>query len=107
MQKTVARWADYAGLGNVTPHDLRRTAITEMLKTYPVQEALMASNHRDVQTLMGHGRDHENLERNPSTPSTTTERRGLFRPGPCFSFSLQPRHQPTDRVVQRLVDCLG
>jgi integrase len=64
VQKTVARWADYAGLGKVTPHDFRRTAITEMLKTYPVQEALMASNHRDVQTLMGHGQDYENLERN-------------------------------------------
>jgi integrase len=53
VQKLVARRADYAGPGRVTPHDLRRTVITKMLKTHPVQEALMASKHRDVRTLMG------------------------------------------------------
>jgi integrase/recombinase XerD len=65
VQKIVARWADYARVGKVTPHDFRRTAITEMLKIYPIQEVQMASKHRDVRTLMGYDRDRENLERNP------------------------------------------
>ena len=65
VQKIVARWADYASVGKVTPHDFRRTAITEMLKTYPIQEVQMASKHRDVRTLMSYDRDRENLERNP------------------------------------------
>jgi integrase len=30
-QKIVARWADYSRLGGVSPHDLRRTAITRAL----------------------------------------------------------------------------
>lgn len=65
VQKIVARWADYAGVGKVTPHDFRRTALTEMLKTYPIQEVQMVSKHRDVRTLMGYNHDRENLERNP------------------------------------------
>jgi integrase/recombinase XerD len=65
VQKIVAHWADFAGVGKVTPHDFRRTAITEMLKAYPIQEVQMASKHRDVRTLMAYDRDRENLERNP------------------------------------------
>jgi integrase len=65
VQKIVAHWADYSGVGKVTPHDFRRTAITEMLKAYPIQEVQMASKHRDVRTLMAYDRDRENLERNP------------------------------------------
>lgn len=65
VEKIVARWADYAGLGHVTPHDLRRTLLTEMLKRFPVQEVQMVSKHRDVRTLMVYNHDRENLERNP------------------------------------------
>lgn len=65
VQKIVARWADYSGVGKVTPHDFRRTAITEMLKTYSIQDVQMASKHRDVRTLMSYDRDRENLERSP------------------------------------------
>jgi integrase len=65
VQKLIACRADYAGLGRVTPHDLRRTAIAEMLKTQPIQEAQMTSKHHDVRSLMGYDRDRENPGRNP------------------------------------------
>lgn len=65
VEKIVAKWADYAGLGRLTPHDLRRTVLTEMLKTYPIQEVQMVSKHRDVRTLMIYNHDRENLERSP------------------------------------------
>ncbi len=31
IQKIVARWGEYTGIGRVTPHDLRRTVVTMML----------------------------------------------------------------------------
>lgn len=32
-QKIVRRWADYSRLGDLSPHDLRRTAITRALES--------------------------------------------------------------------------
>ena len=32
MQKIVKRWADYSCLGDLSPYDLRRTAITRALE---------------------------------------------------------------------------
>ena len=61
----VMKWGEYAGVGHVTPHDLRRTVLTEMLKTYKPQDVQMVSKHRDVRTLMGYNHDSENLDRNP------------------------------------------
>jgi len=63
----VGRWADYVGIkGRVTPHDLRRTAITRALnqgRTY--REVQMMSKHRDPKTVMRYDYERDNLERNP------------------------------------------
>jgi integrase/recombinase XerD len=65
VENLVRKWADYAGLGRVTPHDLRRTVLTEMLKRHPAQDVQMVSKHRDIRTLLGYFHDSDNLERNP------------------------------------------
>jgi len=63
----VRKWADYTGIkGTVTPHDLRRTAITRALnqgRTY--REVQMMSKHKDPKTVMRYDYERDNLERNP------------------------------------------
>ncbi|MGI9104984.1 MAG: tyrosine-type recombinase/integrase [Pyrinomonadaceae bacterium] len=63
----VRKWADYTGVkGTVTPHDLRRTAITRALnqgRTY--REVQMMSKHKDPKTVMRYDYERDNLERNP------------------------------------------
>jgi site-specific recombinase XerD len=61
----VRRWADYAGLGKLSPHDLRRTAITRALDqglTY--RQVQMMSGHKDPKTVMRYDHGRENLEQN-------------------------------------------
>ncbi len=58
-QKIVKRWADYSRLGDLSPHDLRRTAITRALEmglTY--RQVQMMSKHRDptMRSESGDGR---------------------------------------------------
>jgi integrase/recombinase XerC len=65
VQKLVHKWADFAGLGRLTPHDLRRTCLTRMLQTFPAHKVQMVSKHKDLNTLMGYNHDRENLEENP------------------------------------------
>ena len=63
VQKIVGRWADYAGLGALSPHDLRRTAITRALEgglTY--RQVQMMSKHRDPKTVMRYDHGRENME---------------------------------------------
>jgi site-specific recombinase XerD len=60
----VSRWADYGGVGKLSPHDLRRTAITRALDqglTY--RQVQMMSGHKDPKTVMryDHGRENLNL----------------------------------------------
>jgi integrase/recombinase XerD len=65
VQKIVARWADYSRVGNVSPHDLRRTAITKALDaglTY--RQVQMMSKHRDPKTVMRYDHGRENMEQN-------------------------------------------
>lgn len=63
----VRKWASYTGLkGTVTPHDLRRTAITRTLnqgRTY--REVQMMSKHKDPKTVMRYDYERDNMERNP------------------------------------------
>ena len=67
IAKIVKKWADYTGIkGRVTPHDLRRTAITRALnqgRTY--REVQMMSKHKDPKTVMRYDYERDNLERNP------------------------------------------
>ena len=62
-QKIVKRWADYSRLGDLSPHDLRRTAITRALAcglTY--RQVQMMSKHKDPKTVMRYDHGRENLD---------------------------------------------
>ena len=64
--KIVKKYADYAGLGDLSPHDLRRTAITRALNQgFSIREVQMMSGHRDIRSLMKYDHGRENLEKNP------------------------------------------
>jgi len=67
IARIVRKWADFCGIrGRVTPHDLRRTAITRALnqgRTY--REVQMMSKHKDPKTVMRYDYERDNLERNP------------------------------------------
>jgi integrase/recombinase XerD len=65
VQKIVAKWGRFTGVGDVSPHDLRRTAITralEMGQTY--RQVQMMSKHRDPKTVMRYDHGRENLDQN-------------------------------------------
>ena len=61
----VQRWADYSRIGRVSPHDLRRTAITRALdQGLSYRQVQMMSGHRDPKTVMRYDHGRENLELN-------------------------------------------
>jgi integrase/recombinase XerD len=65
VQKIVAKWGRFTGVGDVSPHDLRRTAITralEMGQTY--RQVQMMTKHRDPKTVMRYDHGRENLDQN-------------------------------------------
>jgi integrase/recombinase XerD len=65
VQKIVKRWADYSRLGNLSPHDLRRTAITRALESgLTYRQVQMMSKHRDPKTVMRYDHGRENMEQN-------------------------------------------
>ena len=65
VQKIVKKWADYSRLGDLSPHDLRRTAITRALESgLTYRQVQMMSKHRDPKTVMHYDHGRENLEQN-------------------------------------------
>ena len=65
VQKIVKRWADYSRLGDLSPHDLRRTAITRALESgLTYRQVQMMSKHKDPKTVMRYDHGRENLEQN-------------------------------------------
>jgi site-specific recombinase XerD len=65
--RIVQRWADYARLGKVTPHDLRRSVVTKLLndgRSY--RDIQMITKHRDPKTVQKYDLERENLDRNPA-----------------------------------------
>lgn len=65
VQKIVKRWADYSRLGDLSPHDLRRTAITRALESgLSYRQVQMMSKHRDPKTVMRYDHGRENLDQN-------------------------------------------
>jgi integrase len=64
-QKIVKRCADYSRLGDLSPHDLRRTAITRALESgLSYRQVQMMSKHKDPKTVMRYDHGRENLEQN-------------------------------------------
>jgi integrase/recombinase XerD len=65
MQKIIKRWADYSRLGDLSPHDLRRTAIARALESgLTYRQVHMMSKHRDPKTVMRYDHGRENLDQN-------------------------------------------
>ena len=61
----VARWAGYGGIGQLSPHDLWRTAITKALdQGLSYRQVQMMSGHRDPKTVMRYDHGRENLDQN-------------------------------------------
>ncbi len=65
VQKIVERWADYSRVGDLSPHDLRRTAITKALDSgLTYRQVQMMSKHKDPKTVMRYDYSRENLDQN-------------------------------------------
>ena len=65
VQKIVKRWADYSRIGDLSPHDLRRTAITKALDSgLTYRQVQVMSKHRDPKTVMRYDHGRENLDQN-------------------------------------------
>lgn len=61
----VQKWALYAGLGRLSPHDLRRTAITQALEQgLSYRQVQMMSGHHDPKTVMRYDHGRANLAQN-------------------------------------------
>ena len=66
VQRVVAKWGKFSGVGKVTPHDLRRTVVTELLnRGHSYREVQMVTKHRDPKTVMRYDYARENLDNNP------------------------------------------
>jgi len=65
VQKVVSKWGQFTGVGKVSPHDLRRTAITRALDSgLTYRQVQMMSKHRDPKTVMRYDHGRENLNQN-------------------------------------------
>jgi integrase len=61
----VRRWGNWSGVGKLSPHDLRRTAITKALdQGLSYHQVQMMSGHKDPKTVMRYGPHRENMEQN-------------------------------------------
>jgi integrase/recombinase XerD len=65
VERIVARWAEYGRVGKLTPHDLRRTAITRAFDLGLSHRQVQAmSGHRDPRTVMRYDHNRFELEQN-------------------------------------------
>ncbi len=61
----VRRWAVYTGVGKLSPHDLRRTAITRALaQKSSYRQVQMMTGQTDIKTVMKYDMERDNLEQN-------------------------------------------
>lgn len=61
----VRKWGKFSGVGKLSPHDLRRTAITRALdQGLSYRQVQMMSGHKDPKTVMRYDHGRENMEQN-------------------------------------------
>lgn len=61
----VKKWAKLAGIGKVTPHDLRRTAITRALDLgHTYRQVQNGSGHKHIQSVVGYDHHRQSLDDN-------------------------------------------
>lgn len=64
----VTKWADVVGIGRVTPHDLRRTAVTRALDLgMDYRRVQMMTGHKDAKTVARYDHGKKNLELGPAS----------------------------------------
>ena len=60
--KIVRKWAEFTGIGKLSPHDLRRTAITRALdQGLSYRQVRMMSGHKSVEMVVRYDHQRENL----------------------------------------------
>ena len=110
----VRRWGDYCGIGKLSPHDLRRTAITRALdQGLSYRQVQMMSGHEDPKTVLRYDQNRENLDQNAlnllnyDEYDLLTERED-FQNSTAEFFQLKPRatirtfaHSDHSLVTQR------
>ena len=65
VRNIVVRWGKWCGLKRLSPHDLRRTAITRALdQGLSYRQVQMMSGHKDPKTVMKYDHGRENLDQN-------------------------------------------
>jgi len=63
--KIVRRWGEFTAVGKLSPHDLRRTAITKAIdQGLSYRQVQMMSGHKNPQTVMRYDYNRENLDQN-------------------------------------------
>jgi integrase/recombinase XerD len=61
----VRKWGRFTGVGKLSPHDLRRTAITRALdQGLSYRQVQMMSGHKDPKMVMRYDHGREKLELN-------------------------------------------
>lgn len=61
----VKKWAEFAGIGKVTPHDLRRTAITRALDLgHTYRQVQNGSGHKHIQSVQSYDHHRQSLDDN-------------------------------------------
>lgn len=61
----VKKWAKFAGIGKVTPHDLRRTAITRALDLgHTYRQVQNGSGHKHIQSVQSYDHNRQSLDDN-------------------------------------------
>jgi site-specific recombinase XerD len=61
----IKKWAAFAGIGKVTPHDLRRTAITRALDLgHTYRQVQNGSGHKHIQSVQRYDHHRQSLEDN-------------------------------------------
>ena len=62
------KWGEFSVIGKVSPHHLRRTAITRALdKGLRYRSVQMMSDHKDPKKVLRYDHGEENLEQNAKT----------------------------------------
>lgn len=65
IYKIIQKWGEYCGIGKLSPHDLRRTAITRALdQNLSYRQVQMMSGHKDPKTVMRYDHSREHLALN-------------------------------------------
>lgn len=74
----IKKWSEFVGIGKVTPHDLRRTAITRALDLgHSYRQVQNGSGHKHIQSVVNYDHHRQSLDDN-SINSLNYDEESLF-----------------------------